>query len=143
MIISFTITYLGLQDAVTFTVLYNRLDLNNAIAFRIEDKKKTNNSFFPGFNFKGKLLSCGDVKDIKVSRGDFETHNAGQIIKVFKTESDEFITEYEIENAMMIHAGDKRFSFVFIPAIIFFFVGIISLFFILKNKKQDIDYFKF
>ena len=77
-------------------------------------------------------MTTGKEQEIKVSRGDFDNHTIGEIIEVFKTKSGEFMTQYEINNQRIIHIGNKGFSFVFIPAFIFFMIGLFSLFVILK-----------
>ncbi|GET23292.1 hypothetical protein [Prolixibacter denitrificans] len=135
MIVSFAVTYLGGQDAITSTILYNKLDLTNPIKFQIEDKynKKENGQSFPDLNFRGKIVGTDDEKEIKVSKGDFDKHEIGQIIKVYKTKSDEFMTEHEIDNQGIIHIGKTGFSFVFIPTIIFFTLGLFCLIVILKK----------
>ncbi|GET35081.1 hypothetical protein PbJCM13498_39440 [Prolixibacter bellariivorans] len=135
MIVSFVVTYFGGQDAITSTILYNKLDLTNPIKFRIEDKynKKENVQSFPDLNFKGKIIGTEDEKEIKVSKGDFDKHQIGQIIKVYKTESDEFMTDHEIDNQGIIQIGKTGFSFVFIPTIIFFSLGLFCLMVIIKK----------
>jgi len=136
MIMSFVIAVLGGQDAVTSTILYNQLDKENAIDFRIEKKyNKKKREIFPNLNFKGKIITTGEKREVRVSRGDFDNHMIGEIIKVFKTNSDEFMTQYEIRNQKIIHIGSKGFSFVFIPAFIFFIVGLFSLFVVLKTRE--------
>lgn len=135
MFVSFVVSYLGGQDAITSTILYNKLDLTNPINFRIEDKynKKENGQSFPDLNFRGKIVGTDDEKEIKVSKGDFDKHEVGQIIKVYKTKSDEFMTEHEIDNQGIIHFGETGFSFVFIPTSIFFVIGLFSMIVILKK----------
>lgn len=135
MIVSFVVTYLGGQDAITSTILYNRLDLTNPLNFRIEDKynKKENGQNFPDLNFKGKIPGIGDEIEIKVSKGDFDKHEVRQIIKVYKTKSNKFMTEYEIDNQGIIYIGEIGFSFVFIPTIIFFLVGLFCLIVVIKK----------
>jgi len=134
MIISFVVAFLGGQDAVISSIRYNQLDLINVINFKIEEKynKKKDGANFPDLNFKGKIMTTGKEQEIKVSRGDFDNHTIGEIIEVFKTKSGEFMTQYEINNQRIIHIGNKGFSFVFIPAFIFFMIGLFSLFVILK-----------
>ena len=135
MFVSFVVSYLGGQDAITSTILYNKLDLTNPINFRIEDKynKKENGQSFPELNFRGKIVGTDDEKEIKVSKGDFDKHEVGQIIKVYKTKSDEFMTEHEIDNQGIIHFGETGFSFVVIPTSIFFVIGLFSMIGILKK----------
>src|SRR5690606_23558243 len=107
MVLSFIITFLGGQDAITSTTQYNRLDLQNPISFKIEEKynKKKDGVSFPNLNFKGKILTTEETKEIKVSKGDFDNHEIGEIIAVFKTKSGEFMTQYEIDNQGIIHIG--------------------------------------
>ena len=135
MIVSFAVTYLGGQDAITSTILYNKVDLTNPVKFRIEDRfnKKENQLSFPELNFRGKIVGTEEEKEIKVSKGDFDIHEIGQVIKVYKLGSDEFMTEYEIDNQGIIHIGNTGFSFVFIPTIIFFTLGLLCLIVILKK----------
>ena len=137
MIVSFVVTYLGGHDAITSSILYNKLDLTNPLKFQIEDKcnKKENYQSFPDFIFIGKIAGTDDEKEIKVSKGDFEKHEVGQTIKVYRTKSNEIMTEYEIDNQGIIHFGKTGFSFMFIPTIIFFAIGLLCLNVLLKNKK--------
>ena len=135
MIILFILTFLGGQDAITSTIQYNRLDLQNTIGFKIEEKynKKKEGISFPDLNFKGKIVTTEEKKEIKVSKRDFDSHEIGETITVFKTKSGEFMTQYEIDNQGIIHIGNKGFSFVFIPTFIFFIVGLFCLFVIVKK----------
>lgn len=135
MIISFIVTYLGGQDAIKSTILYNSLDLKQGLIFKVTEKYNKNKAgkYFPDLNFRGELLTTGEQIEIKVSKGDFDNQSVGQIIKVYKSSSNIFMTKYEVDNQRIIHLGDIRFSFVFIPTLIFFLIGLFSLYFILKN----------
>lgn len=134
MILSFIVTYLGGQDAVNSTIMYNRLDLVNGINFKVTDKynKKKEGEYFPDLNFRGEVLTTGEQIEIKVSKGDFDNHEVGQIIQVYKTSSNDFMTKYEIDNQGIIHLGVIGFSSLLIPTTIFFLIGLLSLFVILK-----------
>jgi hypothetical protein len=134
MFISFLVAFLGGIDAVISTTQYNRINLQNTVDFKIEEKfnKKKDGVPFPNLNFKGKILTTGEDKEIKVSRGDFDKHQDGDIITIYKTTSGKFITQHEIDNQGIIHIFDKGFSFVFIPAFIFLVVGLFSLLAIAK-----------
>lgn len=138
MIVSFALTFLGGQDAINSTISYNKLDLTNPIKFRINNKynKKENGQSFPDLNFRGIILGTDNEKEIKVSRGDFDQYEIGQIINIYKTKSDEFITEQEIDNQGIIHIGKTGYSFVFIPTFIFFIIGLFCLIIILKKEKR-------
>jgi len=136
MFVSFIVAYLGGRDAIKSTVLYNKLDLENELTFRINEKYNKNKSgeYFPDLNFKGELLSSGELVEINVSSGDFDSHEIGENILVFKTKSGDYMTEYEIGNQLIIQVNDFKFSFVFIPSAIFALIGIISLYAIIKIK---------
>jgi hypothetical protein len=135
MIVSFIVVYFGGQDAITSTILYNNLDLTQPLDFQIVNKynKKENRIYFPDFNFIGKIIETKDEQEISVSRGDFDKHAIGQIITVYKTKSDKYMTAYEVDNQEIIHIGKTGFSFVFIPTLIFFSVGLLCLIVVLKN----------
>lgn len=135
MIISFIVSFLGGQDAINSTIKYNKFDLKNPVDFIITEKynKKKEGGNFPDLNFRGKILTTEEQIEIKVSKGDFDKQKVGQVIKVYKTSTNTFITEYEIDNQGIIHMGDIGFSFVFIPATIFFLIGLLSFYVILKK----------
>ena len=135
MIISFIVTYLGGHDAIKSTTLYNSLDLKNDLIFKLTEKNNKNNEgqYFPDLIFIGELLTTGEQIEIKVSKGDFDNQSVGQVIKVYKSSSNIFMTKYEVDNQRMIHLGDIGFSFVFFPTLIFFLIGLFSLYIILKK----------
>ncbi len=135
MVMSFVLAFLGGQDAITSTILYNKLDLSYAIRFKIYEKyNKKDRQIFPDLNFKGKIIETDSETEIKVSKGDFDKHNVGQIITVYKTKSNKFMTEWEIENCKIIHIYGIGFSLSFVPAIIFFIIGIFCLVIVLKEE---------
>ncbi|PKH51099.1 hypothetical protein CXF68_10565 [Tenacibaculum sp. Bg11-29] len=134
-IISFIIFFLAGRDASKYTKLYNEIDLNNNLTFKIIDKynKKSPNEKFPDLNFNGQIIENNEHIEIKISRGDFDKHQIEQIIKIYKSPNNEYMTEYEINNQMIIHIGKKGYSFVYIPVMIFVIIGLFSGISLLKR----------
>jgi len=135
MIVSFIVVFLSGRDAIESSKLYNEIDLNNELIFKISEKynKKAQGESFPDLNYNGEILTSGEKIEIRVSKGDFDKHQIGQEIKVFKSPNTKYMTEYEINNQMIIHIGRKGYSFVFIPVLIFAIIGILSAFGLLKR----------
>lgn len=134
MIISFLLSFLGTKDAINSTLLHNELILKNGIDFGIVDKyNKKSTGFFPDLHFKGTVSSEVGFIEIKVSKGEYDRHKAGQNIRIYKTNSNEFMTDYEVKNQSMIHVGKNQFSFVFIPTFIFYITGLFCLYKVIRN----------
>ena len=136
MAVSLIVAWLAGQDAYQSTVRYNHLDWKSEAPFKITGKyNKAEGDYFPDLNFKGEELVSRDTLEIKVSKGDFDSHEIGQTIKVFKTKSNQYMTEYEINNMGIIPIGDFGVSFAVIPSAIFLIVGLFSLVVIIRTRK--------
>jgi hypothetical protein len=142
-VISLIVSYLGGKDAIISSKQYNSIVLNNPLSLQILAKynKKPEGVPFPDLNLKGIIIQTSDTAEIKVSLGDYEKRQVKERINVYKVGlTNQYMTQYEVENQIFIHFGGKAYSFVFIPAILFFLLGIgciIALIkIIVKNKKN-------
>jgi hypothetical protein len=143
-VISLIVSYLGGKDAIISSKQYNSIVLNNPLSLQILAKynKKPDGVPFPDLNLKGIIIQTSDTVEIKASLGDYEKRQVGERINVYKVGlTNQYMTQYEVENQIFIHFGGKAYSFVFIPAILFLLLGVFSLFglvkLIIKNKKSD------
>ena len=132
MIISFVLVYLGEKDASTSTAKYNSISQNDSLNLLLIKKHSEEVSILPKFTFTCTNLSTNDTINHRVSRGEFESSKIGDIILAFKT-SDIYMTKYEIDNHMIIVIGNKGYSFVYIPVIVFLFIGFTCLFFLIRK----------
>jgi len=135
-IISFILAYFAGKDAINNTILYNKLDLEDTLLLKIENKyNKKSWKFLPDLNFRGNILSSGKQIEVHVSKGDFDKHKIGQVVKVFKTASGEYMTEYELDNLIIINIGKYSFSFIIILSAIFYLIALFSLLMYFKTRN--------
>lgn len=139
LIITSFLVYMAGKDAIQSTKLYNDLDLKSELRFVIIEKynKKKDGEPFPDFNYKGRLISTNEIFYVSVSGGDYENAKTGDTISVFKSKNtNKLMTKYEIKNQMIIHIGDKGYSFVFIPMIVVFSIFLICLISLIKIQLK-------
>lgn len=141
MILAFLVSIFGAVDSFTASSLYRQLELKNPIKFIITKKyNKDKSPIFPNSNYYGFVIASKEVKEIKISRGDFDKHSIGDTIIVFKSKSGErFMTQYEIDNHNFIKVFGQSFSFVIIPAAIFFFIGTFILINLIRKGRKKAD----
>jgi len=133
MIISFIVVYFGEKDASTFSDQYNSMNSKDTINLLILKKYTEKVSIPPIFTFKCTNLKTNDTISIKVSRGEYDITQNGDTIFAFKTTSDQYITNYEIDNQWIIKIGNKGYSFVLIPVFMFLIVGFTCLYFLIRK----------
>ena len=135
-IISFFVSFLGFKDAISTSSLCNSIDQKNQNKLVVYEKfnKKNKLDLFPNLNLKGEIIQNQDTIEIKVCRGDYENSQIGDTIVIFKVKDEvRYITQYEINNHLMFHIKSKNYSFVFIPAIAFLFIGILAIWYYFKH----------
>jgi hypothetical protein len=137
MILAFVVSFFGAKDFTTATSAYRSLELDKPINFLIKAKyNKVKREIFPDLKYSGILIELKEAKEIGVSRGDFDKCKVGDTITIFKLKSeDAYMTQYEIDNQGFIKIWGKPFSFVIIPTLISFLVGLIILFFLIKKSN--------
>jgi len=133
MIISFTLVYLGEKDASTSSAKYNSISWNDSLSLLITKKHTEEVSIPPKFTFTCTNMPTNDTVNLIVSRGEYEASKIGNVILAFKTTDNKYMTKYEIDNQMIIVIGDKGYSFVFIPVIVFLLIGFTCLYYLIRK----------
>ena len=136
MVIGFLLSLLGGFDAIKSTLIYHQLDLDNQLNCEILDKYNTRGKFFPDLNFKCEKLPSSDTISLNVNLGEYEERNVGDTIVAFQSlDGNNFLSRYEIDNQAFIEYDGKGYSFVFIPAVIFFLVGVTCVFVLIRIRR--------
>ncbi len=137
-IVSVIVSIFGFIDAVLVTNRYKSITNNTPDQLLIIEKSEFNNLLSPPtFYLKCTHLSSQDTANLKVSKGNFDDHMVSDSIVAFRLMNSDFITEYEIDNSLLIQIGKHHYSFFYIPAFLFAFIALVSLRYLTRKTKND------
>ena len=124
-LISSALFFLSIKDAITTTNLYNHLELDKRLLFKINKKeKKTENELL----LYGKLLDSNTDFVLRVYRPEFEKSRVNDTILFYKSKlGDETMTQYDISNHRIKHINGKGYSISYLIAFMCLIISIASI----------------
>ena len=131
-ILFFILSFWVFGDSYRFTKLYNKLDLGTPLEFLLTDKCEEKKEGRKVLFFGGNLLSNSEELKIRVFRKEYDSFVPGDVLVLYRTTDNQFMTEYTLENERVIKIGEYGFSLFLFVAAGLFLIALACLFIVIR-----------